>query len=101
MVLEMGDQVKIVDVAQTLIRMSGRRDIDVVYTGLRPGEKLAEELFSTDEQADGTEHELVSRVDVPALDAASVRTHHFTSGDAAAQWMRQASQPTSRSLTVA
>ena len=101
MVLEMGEQVKIVDVAQTLIRMSGRRDIDVVYTGLRPGEKLAEELFSADEQADRTEHELVSRVDVPALDASSVRTHHFTSGDAAAQWMRQASQPTSRSLTVA
>ena len=42
-VLDMGEQVRIVDVAQTLIRMSGSRDIDIVYTGLRPGEKLAED----------------------------------------------------------
>ena len=68
MVLEMGDQVKIVEVAQTLIRMSGRRDIDIVYTGLRPGEKLSEELFSPDERSESTAHELVSRVDVPTLD---------------------------------
>jgi FlaA1/EpsC-like NDP-sugar epimerase len=93
MVLEMGDQVKIVEVAQTLIRMSGRRDIDIVYTGLRPGEKLAEELFSPDERSDSTAHELVSRVDVPALDAAAARSHQFASGPAAAQWMREAASP--------
>ena len=56
MVLEMGEQVKILEVAQTLIRMSGRRDIDVVFTGLRPGEKLGEELFSPNEQRRSTAH---------------------------------------------
>jgi FlaA1/EpsC-like NDP-sugar epimerase len=40
MVLEMGDQVKIVEVAKTLTHLSGRKGVDFVYTGLRPGEKL-------------------------------------------------------------
>ena len=47
LVLDMGEPVRIVDLAQTLIRMSGKRedDIRIVYTGMRPGEKLFEELF--------------------------------------------------------
>jgi FlaA1/EpsC-like NDP-sugar epimerase len=101
MVLEMGDQVKIVEVAQTLIRMSGRRDIDIVYTGLRPGEKLAEDLFSADEKADSTGHELLSRVDVPRLDASSIRDNDFVGRDAVVQWMKRASLSQSRSVTVA
>ena len=56
MVLDMGEQVKIVEVAQTLIRMSGRRDIEITYTGLRPGEKLHESLFSDDEACLPTSH---------------------------------------------
>ena len=47
LVLDMGKPVRIVDIARTLIRMSGRSesDIHILYTGIRPGEKLHEELF--------------------------------------------------------
>jgi len=46
-VLDMGEPVRIVDMAKTLIRLSGiaRDQVKLVYTGLRPGEKLFEELF--------------------------------------------------------
>ncbi|QGN57945.1 nucleoside-diphosphate sugar epimerase/dehydratase [Nostocoides sp. HKS02] len=88
MVLEMGEQVKIVDVAETLIRMSGRRDIDIVYTGLRPGEKLGEELFSHHEQRQNTSHPLVSNVSVPGISSDLVSDTVLTSHDAAASWMR-------------
>jgi FlaA1/EpsC-like NDP-sugar epimerase len=94
MVLDMGEQVKIVDVAHTLIRMSGRKDIEIVYTGLRPGEKLGEELFSPHEQRTQTSHELVSRVDVPAIDSGSVRTKSLMSHSAAAAWLHaESTQP--------
>ncbi len=45
MVLEMGQPVRILDVAQQMIEMSGRTDVEIVFTGLRDGEKLHEELF--------------------------------------------------------
>lgn len=53
MVLDMGQPVKIVDLARQMIRLAGKRpdeDIKVVFTGLRPGEKLYEELFSPTEE---------------------------------------------------
>jgi FlaA1/EpsC-like NDP-sugar epimerase len=88
MVLDMGEQVKIMDVAKTLIRMSGRRDIDIVFTGLRPGEKLGEELFSHNEHRRETTHPLVDNVAVPGIAVDLVADLHLASHDDAARWMR-------------
>lgn len=60
--LDMGQPVKIVDLAKDLIRLSGYevgKDIDIVFTGLRPGEKLFEELFIKGEQYEPTQHEKI------------------------------------------
>jgi FlaA1/EpsC-like NDP-sugar epimerase len=89
MVLEMGEQVKIVDVAHTLIRMSGRRDIEIVYTGLRPGEKLGEDLFSPDESRRDTGHPLIDSVSVPSVDSATMHAVSHASTTDAAAWMRR------------
>lgn len=57
-VLDMGDPIKIVDLAKDLIRLSGLTDEDfkIVYSGLRPGEKLHEELLAADENTLPTPH---------------------------------------------
>ena len=57
-VLEMGEPVKIVDLAHDLIRLAGlpAGSIDVEFTGIRPGEKLYEELYYLDEKSLPTEH---------------------------------------------
>lgn len=61
-VLDMGRPLKIVDLAEDLISLSGYqvgRDIEIVFTGLRPGEKLHEELFMKDEIPTSTSHEKI------------------------------------------
>jgi len=57
-VLDMGEQIKIVDLARDLIRLSGLPSdaIEIVYTGVRPGEKLYEELYFEDEVRIATGH---------------------------------------------
>ena len=91
MVLDMGEQVKILDVAKTLIRMSGRKDIDIIYTGLRPGEKKGEDLFSLSEDHRATTNRLVTSVDVPKLSVDAVQSLDIVTHELAADWMRQES----------
>ncbi len=66
--LEMGESVRILDLARQMIRLSGLSertvsqpdgDIEVVFTGLRPGEKLYEELLISDEGIEHTDHPLI------------------------------------------
>lgn len=66
LVLDMGEPVRIVEVAERMIQQSGE-DIDIVYTGLRGGEKMHEVLFSGAEDSRATAHPLISAVEVPAL----------------------------------
>lgn len=54
-VLDMGEPVNIAALARDMIKLSGRRDIQVVYSGIRPGEKLTEELSSEPLQPSGVE----------------------------------------------
>lgn len=87
MVLEMGSPMKIVDMAETLIKLSRKRDVEIVFTGLRPGEKLSEELFSPTEQYAESAHPLVRHVSVPQLAPDDASGAQPTDGDSAFEWM--------------
>lgn len=68
----MGQPVRILDVAKQMIRMSGRQ-IEIVYTGLRPHEKLHEELIGVGEQDERPFHEKISHARVEALHPVDLR----------------------------
>ncbi|WP_303774260.1 nucleoside-diphosphate sugar epimerase/dehydratase [Anaerolinea thermophila] len=64
-VLNMGEQIRILDLAEDLIRLSGLepgKDIEIVFTGIRPGEKLSEELWDEGVPIEKTEHPEIFRV---------------------------------------
>jgi len=75
--LDMGERIRIDDLARKMIRMRGLRpgiDIPIVYTGVRPGEKLHEELTYSEEEKVPTEHPLIHRVsDRHQVDGAALR----------------------------
>lgn len=58
-VLDMGQPVKILELAESMIRLSGVQGIEIVEVGLRPGEKLYEELLVITEELDETENSLI------------------------------------------
>jgi FlaA1/EpsC-like NDP-sugar epimerase len=74
-VLDMGEPVRIVHMAEELIRLSGLRpyeDIDITFTGLRPGEKLYEELMLATEGTQATRHQKIWIARAQAPDAAAL-----------------------------
>src|SRR5260370_31075477 len=66
----MGEPVRILDLARTLIRLSGKseRDVEIRFTGLREGEKLREELFYGNEEVIPTSCEKIKRTRGPLKD---------------------------------
>lgn len=75
--LKMGQPVRIVELAENMIRLSGlkpRRDIDIVFTGLRPGEKLNEQLSSDGEGTMPTAHDRICTILGRAVSQAEVRS---------------------------
>ena len=68
-VFDMGAPVRIVDLAQRMIKLSGAKDIDIKYTGLRDGEKLFEEVLNDAEQTKPTHH--------PKIMIAAVREYDY------------------------
>jgi FlaA1/EpsC-like NDP-sugar epimerase len=76
-VLEMGDQIKIVDLAETMIRLSGlepERDIAIEIVGARPGEKFHEDLFNPYERPQPTPAQKIVRAERTPLDPAWVES---------------------------
>lgn len=77
LVLEMGKQVPIVQLAKSLIQLSGKTEdqVSLRFTGLRPGEKLYEELYSADEEVVPTDHPKLKRIRGKLMDWSILAKH--------------------------
>jgi FlaA1/EpsC-like NDP-sugar epimerase len=86
-VLDMGEPVKIADLARDMIRLSGfdESDIRITYTGLRPGEKLYEEVLAADENSMTTPH--------PKLRIARARIAPGDLPEQLAPWLARSATP--------
>lgn len=100
-VLDMGKPVKILDLAQSMIRLTGAKNIEIIETGLRPGEKLYEELLVKTEDLDKTDNkQIFIERDTPLTKEAieerlnSLRTVCNTGNDDVAREVLRASVPT-------
>lgn len=81
-VFDMGDSVKIIDLAKKMITLSGLRvdrDIEIKYTGLRPGEKLYEELLNNNENTLPTHHPkiLIAKVNTPSYSYMEIQSNEL------------------------
>ncbi len=77
-IFDMGKSVKIIDLAKNMIRLSGYKvgiDIQIVYTGLRPGEKLYEELLNTGENTLPTYHPKIMKASIIKVKHSTVSAH--------------------------
>ena len=89
--LDMGEQVKILDLAENLVRLSGwepYRDIPISFTGLRPGEKLHEELMSAVESTTPSGVAKIELVQTDEVDGAAIRdgVAHLLTAAARGEW---------------
>lgn len=81
LILDMGRPVRILDIAQRMIEMSGR-DIAIAFTGLRPGEKIHEDLVSVGEKVEHREHPAISHTVVEPLPPEALDPAEFVDGRA-------------------
>jgi len=79
LILDMGEPVRILDIAERMIAMSGK-DVGIVYTGLRDGEKLHEELVGDGESDHRPVHPKISHTRVPALEPRTLLADHAGTG---------------------
>ena len=78
--LDMGEQIKIVDLAENIIRLSGfipHKEVKIEYSGLRPGEKMYEELYDKSEKVIPTFHEKIRKI-IPVVPPAAVLKEHIS-----------------------
>lgn len=71
LILDMGEPVRILDIARRMIEMSGK-DVPVFFSGLRPGEKLHEDLLASGEEVEASSHPMIWRVPSEELDPQEV-----------------------------
>lgn len=71
LILDMGEPVRIADIGKRMIEVSGR-PIEIIYTGLRPGEKLHETLYSASENVDDRKHKFIMHAHVEPMQVGEI-----------------------------